>query len=117
MVTCEIFHNETVTHEFAASQVIFHENPPGDFMDAVIEGEVDIVRHGVILDTVGSGGVFGELALLDGLPRSASAVARVNCRLATISEHRFTQLVSHNPYFALDMMCMLSERLRRNLTA
>lgn len=61
------------------------------------------------------GGVFGEMALLNQLPRTASAIAKTDCRVAVITAQRFTRLVSQSPYFALDMMRLLAERLRRNL--
>ena len=116
MVTFKIFENETAVHDYKSGETIFAQNQPGDVMYAVLSGEVDIVRDQRLLETIGSGCVFGEMAIIDGLPRSAAAIARTDCRVATISEHRFNQLVSHNTYFALEMMRLLCERLRRNLS-
>jgi len=117
MITFDIFRNEHSARDVAAGETIFVEGAQGDCMYAVLAGEIDIVRHGQLLETIGPGGVFGEMALLDGQPRTASAVARTTARVATIAEQRFTQLVALNPYFALDMMRLLSERVRRNLSA
>lgn len=55
---------------FQAGQAVFTEGQAGDVMYAVVEGEVQIVLHGKVLETIGEGGIFGELALLDDRPRS-----------------------------------------------
>ncbi len=114
--TFSIFNNEPDVRTFSAGQVIFGEGQAGDgLMYAVLEGEVEIVRQERVLDTVKPGGVFGEMALLDQLPRSASAIARTECRVAAITEQRFTRVISQNPHFALNLMRLLTERVRRNL--
>ncbi len=116
MPTFQIFNNEPEVRSFPAGEVIFAEGQASnDLMYAVLDGEVDIVRQQTRLDTVLSGGVFGEMALLNQLPRTASAIAKTDCRVAVITAQRFTRLVSQSPYFALDMMRLLAERLRRNL--
>ena len=66
-----------------------------------------------MLETVAAGGVFGELALMSDSARSATAVAIRDCRLAAVSRERFTALVQRTPYFALDLMKLLADRLRR----
>ena len=112
--TFTLFNNEPTTASFAAGEVIFSEGDSGDTMYALLDGEVEIVRGGRVLETIPQGGVFGEMALLERQPRSASAVAKTAARLAAISDKRFTSLVSQNPPFALTMMRLLSDRLRRN---
>jgi len=57
--------------------------------------------------------VFGEMALIDGLQRSATARAASDCRLAVIDKKRFLRLVELTPYFALHMMQVITARLRR----
>jgi CRP-like cAMP-binding protein len=110
-----IFTNEPDVRTFTAGQTIFAEGDPGDgHMFAVLDGEVDIIRSNKPLATVASGGVFGEMALIDHEPRSAGAVARTDCRVAAITDQRFMRLVSQNPHFALDMMRLLTERIRHN---
>jgi CRP/FNR family transcriptional regulator, cyclic AMP receptor protein len=111
-----IFNNEPDVRSFTTGQVIFNEGQPSEgLMFAVLEGEVELVRGGRVLATNPVGGVFGEMGLLDHAPRSASATAKTDCRVAAITEQRFTKLVSQNPLFALDMMRLLSERLRHDL--
>ena len=117
MTSFTIFRNEPNHQIFSAGQTIFREDDPGDVMYAVLEGDVDIVRHGSVLNTIRANEVFGELALIDHQPRSASAIAKSDCVVAPVSEHRFTLLVSHNPHFALEMMRLLTERVRSSLAS
>ena len=75
MTTINFLKREPEVRSFDAGQPIFSEGQAGDVMYAVTEGEVHIVRGDRMLETVGEGGIFGELALLDDQPRSASAIA------------------------------------------
>lgn len=97
----------------AAGTVIFEAGQPGDVMYVVIEGELDVVDGDRVLDTVGEGGIVGEMALIDKQPRSATAIARTDCRLAPVNERRFVFLVHQTPYFALEVMRVMADRLRR----
>jgi CRP/FNR family transcriptional regulator, cyclic AMP receptor protein len=118
MPTFTLFRNEPDVRTFSAGLFIFAEGQPDDdLMYAVLDGEVDIVRQQRVLETILPCGVFGEMALLDNQPRSASAIAKTDCRVAAITEKRFTQVVSQNPHFALEMMRLLTERVRRNMAS
>ncbi len=97
---------------FTAGQVIFSAGDPGDVMYVVKDGEVDVVVHGNVVETIGPGGILGEMALIDGSPRSASAVAKTNCQLVPIDETRFKYLVQQTPYFAIEVMRAMARRLR-----
>ncbi len=72
-----------------------------------------IVAAGAILENIGPNGTFGEMALIDGSPRSANAIAREPSEVAVIDERAFHYLVEKNPAFALDMLRRLTKRLRR----
>ncbi|HRC72273.1 MAG TPA: cyclic nucleotide-binding domain-containing protein [Candidatus Competibacter sp.] len=97
---------------FAAGQAIFREGDAGISLYIVAEGEVDITQGDRILETVGPGGVLGELALIDDKPRSASAIARTDCLLAPINREHFLALVQRTPLFALQVMRSMAHRLR-----
>jgi CRP/FNR family cyclic AMP-dependent transcriptional regulator len=97
----------------AAGKVIFAKGEPGDLMYVVVEGEAQIVIDGKPLETVRSGGILGEMALIDSGPRSASGIAKTQCLLIPIDEKRFGDLVAHRPEFALHVMRVLANRLRR----
>lgn len=116
MPTFTLFRNEPDIRSFAAGDLIFAEGQSGDsVMYAVVDGEVDIIQHERVLETIPPGGVFGEMALLSNQPRSASAIAKTDSRVAVVTASRFSIVVSQNPHFALDMMRVLAERVRRNM--
>jgi CRP-like cAMP-binding protein len=98
---------------YAAGDVIFAEGDKGDAMYVVRSGEVAIERRGHVMETLGGGGIFGEMALIDGSPRSATVRARTDCEVAPINEKSFLFLVHETPYFAIAVMRTLADRLRR----
>ena len=93
--------------------MIFIEGDKGDKMYVVRFGEVEIVLHGKVIETVAQGGIFGEMALIDGSPRVATARAKTKCELSAITEKSFLFLVDEMPYFAVFVMRTLVDRLRR----
>lgn len=113
MVTIEIFRNETDTLAIPAGQTVFNEGDTGNTMYVVVEGDVDLLVKGKLVESLGPGGVLGEMALLDNVPRSASAIAKTACRLVEINEKRFKFLVQQTPNFALQLMRVIADRLRR----
>ena len=98
---------------FRAGQTIFDIGERAEMMYIVVEGEVEIQFGGRVLQTVGEKDIFGEMALIEDSPRSAKAVAKTECRLAGINRERFLVLVEKNPDFALEVMQIMAERLRR----
>jgi CRP/FNR family cyclic AMP-dependent transcriptional regulator len=82
-------------------------------MYVVREGEVEIVIGDQVFETVGPGSLFGEMALIDAQPRSATARAKTDCTVVPIDEQRFIFLVQQTPYFSLQLMGVLVARLRR----
>lgn len=98
---------------FSQGQIIFREGDPGDQLYIVAEGQVDIMTDGQLLETVNPGGILGEMALIDDKPRSATAVARTDCVLTPIGRRHFLTLVERTPLFALQVMRVMAERLRR----
>ena len=117
MTTLNLFRNVTDAVSYTAGQTIFEAGAPGDVMYVVQEGDVDIVLAGRVIDTCGPGGIIGEMALINDKPRSASAVAKGDCKLVPIDEQRFTFLVQQTPYFAIQVMSVIAERLRRYMEA
>ena len=65
------------------------------------------------LETVSSDGIFGELSLIDQETRIASAIARTDCTLQVIDKRHFLFLVQETPVFALQVMKVMANRLRR----
>jgi CRP/FNR family cyclic AMP-dependent transcriptional regulator len=96
----------------APGKIIFAKGEPGDVMYVLIEGEAQVMIEGKLLETVHSGGILGEMALIDAGPRSATAIAMTQCVLVPIDEKRFGDLVARRPEFALHVMRVLARRLR-----
>jgi CRP/FNR family cyclic AMP-dependent transcriptional regulator len=108
-----IFANDAVPVSYAAGKTIFETGQPRDLMFVVKEGEVDIRVGGKVVETVGVDGFFGEMALIDGGLRSATAVAKKDCTLVPINEKQFLFMVEEIPFFALHVMRTLTARLRQ----
>jgi len=117
MTTIELFKNAKDVLIVEAGRFIFEKGQPGDRAYAVVDGQIDIVLGGKIIDSAGPGSVVGEMALIDSAPRSASAMAVTPVKLVPIDERRFMFLVQQTPYFAIQMMRIMSDRLRRIMQA
>jgi CRP/FNR family cyclic AMP-dependent transcriptional regulator len=113
MAKFQMFQLEADCDSFAANDVIFRKGEPRSVMYVVREGEVEIRLGDKVLETVGPDGLFGEMAMVDGGPRTASVVARTDCKLVSIDQKRFQFLVQQTPNFAIQVMRLLVERLRR----
>jgi CRP/FNR family cyclic AMP-dependent transcriptional regulator len=98
---------------FEPDACIFVQEDTGSCMYVVRSGIVAIVASGTILENVGPNGIFGEMALIDGSPRSATAIVREPTEVAVIDEKAFLYLVQKSPPFALDLLRRLAVRLRR----
>jgi CRP/FNR family cyclic AMP-dependent transcriptional regulator len=103
--------DETLT--FSAGEVIFTAGDAASQLFVVKSGEVDILVHDTVVETLTQGGIFGELALIDHAPRSATAVARTEIEVVAVSERQFLFMVSEAPFFALSVMRVLARRLRQ----
>ena len=96
----------------ADGESIFVEGDLAGEMFIVHAGEVLIEHRGKTLDRLAVGDVFGEMALIDGAPRSATARASGPCEVLVLNERNFIYLVDEMPYFALKVMRVLAHRLR-----
>jgi len=101
--------------DFAAGTVLFHEGQPGDYMYVVQHGEVEIRRQvgetERVLAVLPPGEFFGEMAILNGRPRSATAVVRTNARLLVIEGKTFEAMMRARPEIALRIIKALASRL------
>ena len=104
---------EVPTRHFAQGDTIFREGEHGDEFFVVVRGEVEITSGNRRLETLGPNSIFGEMALIDDSPRSATVVALTECTVAPIKESQFLFLVRNTPFFALRVMRVLAARLRR----
>ncbi len=107
----------TKRRTFRSGEVIFHRDDPGQVLYMIKEGKVKICiispdGQEVSLTVFGKGEVFGEFALLDGLPRSADAVALEKVECYTLQRSDFQNAILNNPKIAILVLEALSKRLR-----
>ena len=107
-----VFKNAGAVKEVPAGEVIFEAGAEGREMFGVVEGEVELTMPNGMTARVGPDGTFGEMALVDHSPRSATAVAVSDTKLAVVDERMFLFLIHETPMFALQVMGSLAERLR-----
>ena len=113
---------EKCINEYDVSDVIFEEGSTGRELYVVLDGKIDIVKitgaTKTTIVTLGKGEFFGEMAVIDGSSRSATAIAASpKTRVMRINHARFVYLVSQQPAFALMIMDALSKRLRASNAA
>ncbi|WP_448192234.1 Crp/Fnr family transcriptional regulator [Azospirillum sp. sgz301742] len=101
----------------AKNATIFQKGDPGDSMMAVIRGRVKICSHSLdgkelVLSIVNKGGLFGEIALLDGEPRTADAVALEETDLLILDRAQLMPLLTGRPDVAFRIIGVLCKRLR-----
>ncbi|MDZ4254216.1 MAG: cyclic nucleotide-binding domain-containing protein [Sulfuritalea sp.] len=118
----EFFRLAGTLEQFQAGQQIFAENEKtsgffskGARIYLLLDGDVMLTRAGKPLDLVPPGEIFGEMAAIAETPRSATATARKNCRVLSLDEQQFVASLQRMPDFALMLMSVLAQRLRRGL--
>jgi len=94
-------------------QVIFSAGDRGRELFIVRTGSVNLQIGDTLLETVEQGGIFGELALVDPAPRSATAMAGPDCTLVLVDGASFNDLVRKVPGLALEVMKVMARRLRK----
>ena len=98
-------------------EVLFHEGDQPDAAFVIMHGEVEILADTqtgkVVVGTLGKDQLFGELALLNSSPRSATLRAKGRLQALRIADDMFLKLVTENPGVALEVMRQLSDKLMR----
>ena len=97
---------------FKAGQIIFSESERGNELFVIQSGKVELKLGNRVLESLDANGIFGEMALIDSHPRSATAVAVTDVAVVPVTEKQFLFLVSHTPFFALKVMRVMAARLR-----
>ena len=103
---------EEAKTRYDKGKVIMVAGQTGALMYVVLEGRVAISIRGALVQYVGAGGVFGEMALVDQSPRSANAAAESDCVLLGINRHVFLNLVKTDPVFGASLLGAVAERVR-----
>lgn len=98
-------------------ETIFHQGEPGDEIFLVCTGRVEVhitsdTGDKIVLAEEERGDVFGEISLLDGGPRTATAVAVERTEVLTLDRDKLLELVQRHPHVALDLLAVMGQRLR-----
>ena len=116
MNLAELFRHETDLLELAAGQALFKEGEPGELMYILISGTAEIRVNNKVMETADAGAVLGEMAMIDEGVRSATVVAKTDCKLLEIGHKRFSFLIQETPNFAVYIMKVIAKRLRKTDT-
>ena len=103
---------EQAQARYDRGKVIMVTGQTGALMYVVLEGRVSISIRGAVVQYVGPGGVFGEMALVDQSPRAANASAETDCVLLGINRNVFLNLIKSNPTFGSSLLTAVAERVR-----
>ncbi len=109
----EHFRNARVTKTLPAGTVIFRAGDPPDFVYILMEGQANILVGSAIVEIAARGALLGEMALIDGKPRTATVVTRTSCKVVPIDIAHFDLLVHETPAFSRYIMNAMAERMRR----
>ena len=106
-----------VPRRFRQGETIFHQGDAGQLLYLIESGRVRIYVMGedgqeTSVSLAGSGDIFGELAVIDGLPRSASVVAQEDTQVLTLSRERLREHLRRSPQLEINFMKTLSVRVR-----
>ncbi len=108
-------HQRATICEYVPGQAIFRVGDPGDYLAVLLSGSVEIRKGESVISVVEHGGMFGEMGIIDGKPRSADAHARSHCQIAQMRESQFIALIQAAPHFSLAVMRILTERIRQKI--
>jgi CRP/FNR family transcriptional regulator, cyclic AMP receptor protein len=104
--------NNIDAQRIKAGDVVFREGDQARELFVIKSGSVRIQIGNRTISELGPDSIFGEMALIDNEPRSATAIAITDVELVAVSEKQFLFLVGQTPYFALKVMRVLAQRLR-----
>ena len=107
-----LFLNAKTFQEVPAGTPIFEAGASGTEMYGIVDGEVEVRLPNGAVRKLGPDETFGEMAIIDSSPRSGTAVAVADTRLAVIDRPKFLFLVQETPMFALQVMSSMAERIR-----
>ena len=97
---------------YERDKTIVKEGQAGVLMYVVVEGRLAVSIQGKLVEKIGPGGVFGEMALVDRTSRLASVVSETDCGLLAIGRNTFLDLVKASPDFAVSLLGAVGERAR-----
>ena len=112
MVFFELFSNNPEIVAVDPGQPLFVEGEDGQLMYVLTVGTAEVIVKNRVVETLQAGNIVGEMGVVSPGPRSATIVAKTRCEFVAIDEKRFQYLVQQTPFFAMQVMRVMAERLR-----
>jgi CRP-like cAMP-binding protein len=109
----ELFRHQVDLQEIPAGQALFREGERGNFMYVLMSGTAEIIVRNRVMETAVAGTIVGELGIIDDSARSATVVAKSDCKFLPVERERFIFLVQQKPEFAMHVIRVMADRLRR----
>jgi CRP-like cAMP-binding protein len=109
----ELFRHQIDFQVVPAGQVLFKEGEHAEFMYVLLSGTAEIIVRNRVLETAAAGAIVGEMAMIDESVRSATVIAKTDCKFLPIERERFNFFIQKKPEFAQHVMRVLVDRLRR----
>jgi CRP/FNR family cyclic AMP-dependent transcriptional regulator len=113
MNLAELFRHETDLESLYAGQTLFNEGEKGHLMYVLMSGTAVIMVRNRLVETAEAGAIVGEMAMIDDAKRTATVIAKTDCKLLPIERQRFNFLIQQTPNFALHVMRVIANRLRK----
>jgi CRP-like cAMP-binding protein len=111
MTKINLFHNPDDIKYYRASELIFSEGTPGEFMCNVLNGEVELSQNGRLITTLSKGDIFGEMSVINDTDHSVTATAKTDCEVVQLNRRRFLFMIEQTPNFAIKVIKILAARL------
>ncbi len=99
--------------EVPAGAVLVREGDPGDELFVIVSGSIRVESNGAVLTTLWPGDFMGEIALIDGGPRTATAICDQPARLIVLRRDAFQDALDRHPSVQFQVLNALTERVRR----
>ena len=116
METLKLFQDSDDYISYNEGDIVFNSGSVALEMYIIKEGEIEVIYNEQVLETLSPGDIFGEMALIDDLPRSATTRARTDCKLVPIDKERFSFLLQQTAFgsdFAIHVMKVMADRIRK----
>ena len=107
-----LFSGDEETVSLAAGSHLFAKGDAAHTMYVVKSGAIEVHDRSTVFETIEPGGLLGEMAIVDGAPRSAGARAKVTSEVIVVDKRRFLGMVERTPFFAIRIMQVMTRRLR-----
>lgn len=112
MIPIEIFNHNATKIVIPAGKALFMEGAEGNLMYVLEAGVAEVFVKNRLVETLEHGCIVGEMGLVSPGPHSASVIAKTDCEFVAVDEKRFQFLVQQTPYFAIQVMRLMAERIR-----